>query len=140
MVRLVHPQTGRNLHTHDVPAPISKGEYEVAGYGNLTIGDYKDNWVVEIMEQSGNEDKQRLHPLSSSFRLRSPVMNCYLGVTGNSLPAWGFRQGEVVCYKNPFKKDKRTWWNIENNDNKLLPPPPEDFKLPKTRFIKDLIG
>lgn len=139
LVRLVHPQTGRNLHTHDVPAPIAKGEYEVAGYGNLTIGDYKDNWVVEIMELSGNEDKLRLHPLSSSFRLRSPVMNCYLGVTGNSLPAWGFRQGEVVCYKNPFKKDKRTWWNIENNDNRLLPPPPEDFKLPKTRFIKDFI-
>lgn len=139
VVRLVHPMTGRNLHTHNIPAPISKSEWEVAGYGNLTLGDYKDNWVVEIMEQNGEEDKLRLHPLTSSFRLRNTELDCYLGVSGNNLPAWGFRQGEVACYQNPFKKDKRTWWNIENNANKLLPPTPPDFKLPKTRFLKDFI-
>lgn len=138
-VRLLHPLTGRNLHTHNIPAPLSKHHYEVAGYGNMTIGDAKDNWVVEIMEQSGNENSSVLHPLSTSFRLKNPVMNCYLGVTGNSLPAWGFRQGEVVCFKDPFKKDKRTWWNIESHLNVLMPPPPEDFKLPKTRFIRDFV-
>ena len=102
----MHPQTGRNLHTHDIPAPVSKSEYEVACYGNLTIGDPKDNWIVEIMEQASDEDKMRLHPLTSSFRLKNEVMNCYLGVTGTTLPQWGFRQGEVVCYKNPFKKTR----------------------------------
>lgn len=138
-VRLIHPMTGRNLHTHDVPAPVQKSEYEVAGYGNLTIGDAKDNWVVEIMESHGSEDKLKLHPLTTSFRLKNVVQNCYLGVTGNSLPQWGFRQGEVVCFKNPFKKDKRTWWNIENNRNAILPDAPENFTLPKTRFIRDFI-
>lgn len=138
-VRLVHPMTGRNLHTHDVQAPVSKSEYEVAGYGNLTLGDLKDNWIVEIVESTGNEDKLKVHPLSTSFRLKSPVMNCYLASSGNVLPHWGFRQGEVVCMKNPFKKDKRTWWNIENNSNEILPPPPEDFKLPKTNFFRDFI-
>lgn len=138
-VRLVHPLTGRNLHTHQVEAPIVKSYYEVAGYGNLTIGDAKDNWIVEIAEQNGNEDPKILHPLSTSFRLKSPVMDCYLGVTGNALPSWGFRQGEVACFKVPFKKDKRTWWNIENNVNEKLPSPPEDFRLPKTRFIRDFI-
>lgn len=139
-VRLVHPLTGRNLHTHEISAPITKGEWEVAGYGNLTLGDAKDNWVVEIMEQlADEEDKIKIHPLSTSFRLKSEVLGCYLGVTGNLLPQWGFRQGEVVCMKNPFKKDKRTWWNIENNDNAILPPPPDNFKLPKTKFIKDFI-
>lgn len=138
-LRLIHPMTGRNLHTHAIPAPLSKSQYEVAGYGNLTIGDAKDNWVIEFMEQSGPEDKMRLHPLTTSFRMKNTVLNCYLGVTGLSLPPWGFRQGEVACFKDPFKKDKRTWWNIENNQNKLLPPPPEDFVLPKTRFIRDFI-
>ena len=138
-VRLMHPQTGRNLHTHEIPAPSTKSEWEVACYGNLTIGDAKDNWIVEIMDQQGDEDKLKLHPLTSSFRLKNEVLGCYLGVTGTSLPQWGFRQGEVVCYKNPFKKDKRTWWNIENNRNEILPPAPENFKLPKTRFIRDFI-
>jgi len=140
IVRLVHPMTGVNLHTHDVQAPVTKSEFEVAGYGNLTLGDYKDNWVIEIAEQmSSSEDSTRLHPLSTSFRIKSQVMGCYLGVTGNSLPHWGFRQGEVVCFKNAFKRDKRTWWNIENNSNELLPPPPEGFKLPKTKFLRDFV-
>lgn len=138
-VRLMHPMTGRNLHTHDVQAPVQKSEFEVACYGNLTIGDMKDNWVVEIMESPGDENSLHLHPLTTSFRLKSAAQNCYLGVTGNSLPQWGFRQGEVACFKNPFKKDKRTWWNIENNRNEILPDAPEDFKLPKTRFLRDFI-
>lgn len=138
-VRLVHALTGRNLHTHNVPAPVLAGEFEVACYGNMTVGDLKDDWEVEIMENFGAEDKEVLHPLSTSFRLKSRVLGCYLGVTGNHLPQWGFRQGEVACFKNPFKKDKRTWWNIENNKNDVLPDAPEDFKLPKTKFIKDFI-
>lgn len=138
-VRIFHPMTGRNLHTHAIAAPLKKSEWEVAGYGNDTIGDFKDNWIVEIMEQSGDEDKMRLHPLTSSFRLKNAELGCYLGVSGNTLPPWGFRQGEVVCYKNPFRKDKRTWWNIENNQNDILPPAPKDFKLPKTGFLRDFI-
>lgn len=139
VVRLVHPNTGRNLHTHPIGAPLLQLENEVAGYGNLTIGDEKDNWRVEIMEQNGNEDKLRMHPLTTSFRLKNTVMDCYLGVTGKHLPNWGFMQGEVVCYKNPFKRDKRTWWNLEFHENALLEPPKENFRLPKTKFIKDFI-
>lgn len=139
VIRLMHPMTGRNLHSHEVLAPLSKSEYEVSAYGNLTIGDYKDNWVVEIMEQMGDENKTLLHSLTSSFRLKNQVLGCYLGVTGNTLPPWGFRQGEVACFKDPFTKDKRTWWNIENNENRLLPPTPDDFKLPKTKFLRDFI-
>lgn len=139
MVRLIHPMSGRNLHTHDVQAPVQKAEYEVAGYGNMTVGDLKDDWIVEIMENYGAEDKSVLHPLSTSFRLKSRVMNCYLGVTGNSLPQWGFRQGEVACFKKPFRKDKRTWWNIENNRNEILANATADFQLPKTNFFRDFI-
>ncbi|KAH3670487.1 hypothetical protein OGAPHI_001002 [Ogataea philodendri] len=138
-VRLIHKQTGRNLHTHEIPAPVSSSQYEVSGYGNLTIGDQKDNWVVEVMDQHGSEDKLRLHPLTTSFRLRSEVLGCYLATTGIALPHWGFRQGEVVCMKSPFTRDKRTWWNIENHNNPELPNPPEDFKLPKTSFFKDFV-
>ncbi|KAG7718481.1 hypothetical protein KL933_002596 [Ogataea haglerorum] len=138
-VRLIHKSTGRNLHTHQIPAPVSTSYYEVSGYGNLTVGDFKDNWVVEVVDQYGTEDKLRLHPLTTSFRLRSEALGCYLASSGIALPPWGFRQGEVVCISNPFKRDKRTWWNIENHSNPELPNPPEDFKLPKTSFLKDFI-
>lgn len=41
--------------------------------------------------------------------------------------------------KNPFRRDKRTWWNIETHENENLPPRPEDFTYPKTNFFKDFI-
>lgn len=137
--RLVHHKTGRNLHTHHIPAPISKSAWEVSGYGDHLLGDDKDHWIVEVVAQHGDEDKERLHPLTTSFRLKSAVLGCYLAQTGNHLPEWGFRQSEMACIKNPFKRDKRTWWNIESHENDVLPPRPEDFRYPKTNFIKDFI-
>ncbi|ODQ60026.1 glycosyltransferase family 39 protein [Wickerhamomyces anomalus NRRL Y-366-8] len=139
IVRLSHKMTTRNLHSHEIPAPVAKSDYEVAGYGDLLNGDEKDDWIVEIAHQYGSEDKLRVHPLTTSIRLRHKVLGCYLSQTGNHLPQWGFRQGEVTCVKNPFKRDKRTWWNIENHNNPTLPDPPADFKLPKTNFFKDFI-
>lgn len=138
-IRLVHKLTGKNLHTHPVAAPVSKNEYEVAGYGSNDVGDPFDNWIVEIVDQRGSEDKTQLHPLTTSFRLRSEQMGCYLAQTGNVLPEWGFRQSEVACVKNPFRRDKRTWWNIETHTNEGLPLPGDDFRYPKTSFIKDFI-
>lgn len=137
--RLVHVNTGKNLHTHPINAPLSKTAWEVSGYGDHSVGDPKDNWIIEIVDQQGFEDKNKLHPLTTSFRIKNAEMGCYLAQTGLHLPAWGFRQSEVACLKNPFKRDKRTWWNIETHDNEKLPPRPEDFKYPKTKFIKDFI-
>lgn len=136
--RLVHVNTGRNLHTHPVLAPITNTAWEVSGYGDNEVGDLKDNWIIEIVDQQGDEDKTKLHTLTSSFRIKNVEMNCYLAQTGAHLPAWGFSQSEVACLKNPFRRDKRTWWNIETHDNEKLPIP-ENFKYPKTNFLKDFI-
>jgi dolichyl-phosphate-mannose-protein mannosyltransferase len=138
-VRLIHKMTGKNLHSHEVAAPMTHGAFEVAGYGNLTTGDPKDNWVVEIVHQYGDEDKTKLHPLTSSVRFKHKEIGCYLSQTGHNLPHWGFRQGEVACVFNSFKRDKRTWWNIEYHENPTLPSPARDFKLPKTNFFKDFV-
>lgn len=137
--RLVHKNTGRNLHSHPIEAPVSRTEWEVSCYGNKDQGDPQDNWIVEIVDQRGDEDKSMLHPLTSSFRIKNAQLGCYLAQTGVNLPEWGFRQSEVACLKNPFRRDKRTWWNIETHDNDRLPERPADFKYPKTNFIKDFI-
>ncbi|CUS20781.1 LAQU0S01e14510g1_1 [Lachancea quebecensis] len=137
--RLVHPNTGKNLHTHPIPAPISKSAWEVSGYGSATVGDPKDHWVLEVVAQYGSENQSRMHPLTTSFRIKNAELGCYLAQTGESLPEWGFRQSEVACLKNPFKRDKRTWWNIESHTNEKLPDRPADFQYPKLNFIKNFI-
>lgn len=137
-IRLIHPSTGRNLHSHSVAAPVTKGKWEVSCYGNMTVGDEKDNWIVEVVETLGTENKSRVHPLSSAIRLKNQVMDCYLAAESARLPAWGFRQGEVTCDKSASRRDKRTWWNIETHENSRLPNA-ENRTLPRTNFLRDFV-
>lgn len=137
--RIFHRMTGRNLHSHQIPAPMSSDQWEVACYGDDEIGDEKDNWVIEVMDQQGDEDVNLIHPLTTSFRIRHEVLGCYLTQTGKSLPQWGFKQSEVACVKNTFKRDKRTWWNVEKHENEKLPDKPEDFVFPRLSFLKNFI-
>lgn len=138
VIRLVHYNMGRNLHSHEIRAPLSKGAWEVSGYGNDTIGDEKDNWVVEIAETLGKDDPKSLHPLTTSFRLRHQQLGCYLSADGKQLPEWGFRQNEVACVPNVARRNKNTWWNIEQHWNARLPDAP-DRELPKSKFLRDFV-
>jgi len=52
VLRFIHSQTGRNLHSHSVAAPVSKADYEVSSYGNTTIGDDKDHWTLEVVSDA----------------------------------------------------------------------------------------
>lgn len=137
--RLVHNNTGRNLHSHGIPAPMTNIAWEVSGYGNTTIGDDKDYWMVEIVDQYGSENKSIVHPLTTSFRLRNIVMNCYLAQSKHNLPEWGFTQREIICARNPSKNDRSTWWTIESHTNDKLPPKPKDFKFPSIGFLQKFI-
>lgn len=117
LIRLIHTQTGRNLHSHDIPAPVSKSQKEVSCYGNLTVGDDKDHWQVEVVSDVASRDKSRVRTLTTAFRLKHPVMGCYLRAGNVNLPQWGFKQIEVTCDKTNNPKDAFTHWNIEAHTN-----------------------
>jgi len=136
-IRLIHAQTGRNLHSHSVPAPVTKADNEVSCYGNLTIGDDKDHWVVEVTEDASSKDYSRLRTLTSSFRLRHAALGCYLRAGNVNLPQWGFKQIETTCIKQNNPRDKFTHWNVESHWNEKLPAAkPGAFKSP---FLKDFL-
>ncbi|KAK9471426.1 Dolichyl-phosphate-mannose--protein mannosyltransferase-like protein 2 [Dipodascopsis tothii] len=137
VVRLLHPQTGRNLHSHQVAAPVTKDHYEVSGYGNLTIGDEKDHWVVEVVRDLRSKDHSRVRTMTSTLRFRHQVLGCYLRAANVNLPQWGFRQIEVTCDKANNRKDPFTYWNIEGHWNEALP---AGDKVPfKSPFLDDFI-
>ena len=117
VVRLIHAQTGRNLHSHEISAPVTKADKEVSCYGNLTVGDAKDYWKIEVLDDVASRDRSRIRTLTTSFRLKHTVMGCYLRAGNTNLPQWGFRQIEVTCAKDTNPRDTYTHWNVEAHWN-----------------------
>lgn len=121
IIRLMHNNTGRLLHSHHVAAPVSTKDYEVSGYGRLDHEDPNDLWQVEIAKESRTGEPM-LRALSTKFRLRHVVTGCYLKSRNHALPEWGFRQGEVSCDPAPDMSAKYLIWNVETHLNERLPP------------------
>ncbi|KAF3162061.1 Protein O-mannosyltransferase 2, variant 2 [Orbilia oligospora] len=131
VIRLIHAQTGRNLHSHTIAAPVTKADYEVSCYGNTTVGDEKDHWRIEVVRDAASRDYSKIRTLTTSFRLKHPVLNCYLRAGNVNLPQWGFKQIETTCVKENNPRDQYTHWNIESHWNEKLPPAKKDaFKSP----------
>ncbi|KAL2170015.1 hypothetical protein VTG60DRAFT_5355 [Thermothelomyces hinnuleus] len=137
VIRLLHAQTGRNLHSHQIAAPITKSQWEVSCYGNATIGDTKDHWRIEVVSDAASRDRSRIRTLTTAFRLKHEVLGCYLRAGNKNLPQWGFKQIEVTCTKENNPRDTYTHWNIESHTNEKLPPgDPGQYKSP---FFKDFV-
>lgn len=126
VIRFIHAQTGRNLHSHTVAAPVTKADWEVSCYGNTTVGDAKDHWQVEIVEDVAYSDQSKLRTLTTAVRFKHPELGCYLRAGNVNLPQWGFKQIEVSCTKENKPRDKYTHWNIEShwNDKRTSHPCP----------------
>ncbi|KAI9846173.1 MAG: Protein O-mannosyltransferase 2 [Sclerophora amabilis] len=137
VIRLIHSQTGRNLHSHSVSAPVTKSDNEVSCYGNTTIGDDKDHWTVEVVSDAASNDRSRIRTLTTAFRLKHTSLGCYLRAGNVNLPPWGFKQIEVTCVKKNKPRDVYTHWNVESHVNEKLPPgDPGSYKSP---FLRDFL-
>ena len=120
VIRLNHVPTTRNLHAHPIPAPVTKLNNEVSCYGNSTIGDANDYWVVEVVDdlkQGKKEHVKRIHSLTTRMRFRHLQLGCYLRAANAILPQWGFKQVEVSCDKENNPGDTHTYWNVESHWN-----------------------
>jgi len=137
VIRLIHAQTGRNLHSHEISAPMTKSDKEVSCYGNLTVGDEKDHWKIEVVRDVASRDRSKIRTLTTAFRLKHEVLGCYLRAGNVNLPQWGFKQIEVTCVKENNPRDTYTHWNVEAHWNEKLPEgDPDVYKSP---FIHDFI-
>ncbi|KAK8200760.1 Dolichyl-phosphate-mannose--protein mannosyltransferase 2 [Zalaria obscura] len=136
-IRLIHAQTGRNLHSHQIAAPVTKADYEVSCYGNTTVGDTKDHWIIEVVDDAASRDHSKIRTLTTSFRLKHADLGCYLRAGNVNLPQWGFKQIETTCVKENKPRDVYTHWNVESHSNEKLPPgDPGSYKSP---FWRDFI-
>ncbi|KAJ7083259.1 MIR motif-containing protein [Mycena epipterygia] len=105
-IKLQHAGTGKHLHSHDVPPPVSTGDHlqEVTAYGLPGFpGDANDHWFIELTEGS-------VLTTMSPFRLRHYLTRCFLSARGETLPEWGLGLQEVVC---ELEKTTDGLWIIE---------------------------
>lgn len=137
IIRLIHAQTGRNLHSHQIAAPVSKSDWEVSCYGNTTVGDTKDHWQIEVVNDASSRDYSKLRTLTSAFRLKHVDLGCYLRAGNVNLPQWGFKQIEVTCVKTNSPRDVYTHWNVESHTNEKLPA--GDAAAYKSPFLRDFV-
>jgi len=118
VIRLNHKPTTRNLHSHNVAAPVTKTANEVSCYGNDTVGDRHDYWQVEVVDDIHRGKKvDRIHSLTTRLRFKHQALGCYLRAANAILPQWGFKQIEVTCEKENDPKDAHTYWNVESHTN-----------------------
>ncbi|KDQ16238.1 glycosyltransferase family 39 protein [Botryobasidium botryosum FD-172 SS1] len=138
VVRLQHVPTKRNLHSHVVPAPVTSLNHEVSCYGNETMGDVNDHWIVQVVDDLHRGKKEhvgRIHSLTTRMRFRHKVLGCYLRAANAILPQWGFKQVEVSCDKEDNPNDDHTYWNVESHINPKLPI--GEMKQYRSPFLRD---
>ncbi|KAG1863599.1 glycosyltransferase family 39 protein [Suillus subalutaceus] len=138
VIRLQHVPTTRHLHSHTVAAPVTKLNNEVSGYGNSTVGDFHDYWVVEVVDdikQGTKEHVTKIHSLTTRLRFKHRALGCYLYAANAVLPQWGFKQLEVSCTKENNPEDIHTYWNVESHWNDRLPS--GDAKFYRSPFLRD---
>ncbi|KAI9459456.1 glycosyltransferase family 39 protein [Lactarius psammicola] len=128
----------RYLQHGDTIRLVTKMNNEISCYGNATIGDQNDYWVVEVVDDlhRGKREKvDKIHSLTTRLRFRHSVLGCYVRAANKNLPEWGFKQIEVSCDKENTPDDPYTYWNVESHWNDRLPP--GETKYYRSPFLRD---
>ena len=115
-MRLEHVNTRRNLHSHKEPAPLSKHQYQVSGYGLNGTGDANDIWMLEV---EGKPNGERIETVRSKLKIIHYHVRCVLYSHDKKLPKWGWEQLEATCHPN--RKEPTAFWSLEEVIDARLP-------------------
>ncbi|XP_050702839.1 protein O-mannosyl-transferase 2-like isoform X2 [Eriocheir sinensis] len=132
LVRLEHVPTGRNLHSHREPAPVTKRHHQITGYGENGEGDVNDVWRVEV---EGGAEGEVVKTVVHRLRFIHYLVGCALMSHNKQLPKWGYEQMEVTC--NPNVHDTNNLWNIEDNQFPKLPN--SSFEIYAPNFLEKFL-
>ncbi|KAK4298489.1 hypothetical protein Pmani_029173 [Petrolisthes manimaculis] len=132
LIRLEHVPTGRNIHSHREPAPVTRRHHQITGYGENGEGDVNDVWRVEVV---GGEEEEVVKTVIHKLRFVHYLVGCALMSHNKQLPKWGFEQMEVTC--NPNVHDPNNLWNIEDNVFPNLPN--SSFEIYAPNFLEKFL-
>jgi dolichyl-phosphate-mannose-protein mannosyltransferase len=105
--------TNRNLHSHDVAAPMSPQNQEVSCYIDYDISAPEQSlWQVQMVNAAADGDSSWL-AIRSHVRLIHVNTSQVLKTSGRQLEDWGYRQLEVVADR--LRNQLSTVWNVEEH-------------------------
>ncbi len=124
-IRLEHRESGRNLHSHENPAPITNKNREVTAYGNEGKGDDGDDWIVSGDTQEivcfgvpiGLTHKKTGSNLFSSFGITHPRLTL----------------GEQEVSTNNENSSDNLWVFQQENQDSIIPPEREGDVIQSTQ-------
>jgi len=101
IIRLEHENTGKNLHSHSITAPITQ-QQEITAFGVDGKGDVNDNWTINLRNDDvwTQRDKIRLIHVNTNATLHSHRASSEL--TSN--------QQEITGY---LHRDENDFWQAE---------------------------
>lgn len=101
-VRLTHVLTGKNLHTHHFPSPLSNNQ-EVSAFGEDGEGDDLDLWTVRCSGQHWERE--------AAVRFQHVGTSVFLSVTGEQ---YGSPiRGQLEVHGMPSANAHNTWKAME---------------------------
>jgi len=83
IIRLHHESTGRWLHSHHFPSPLTRAQ-EVSAFGSDDVSDHLDEWAVEVVEGgAGKGGKGAPWLVDADVRLRHVETGVFLAASPN---------------------------------------------------------
>nr|CAB3265042.1 protein O-mannosyl-transferase 2-like [Phallusia mammillata] len=137
VVQLTHLKTKSRLAVvlNDInrwaSAPLSTNHLLVTTVQNSSrfVAQGSDQWKIQMLEN------QTLCPIECPIRLINVATHCYLHLSDQTLPDWGWKQREVTCVKQRLAY--HNWWFVESviNFNKTVSTKP----IPVLSFWQKLL-
>lgn len=101
-IRLQHAQTGKWLHSHLFPSPLTGGQHqEVSCFGSAEESDTGDVWFVEW-----DDGKQKHWMKDMPIRIKHKDTGAYLSNHGKTYPRPIAGNSEVFAVKNKKGKEQ----------------------------------
>jgi hypothetical protein len=122
VIRLTHVKTKKNLHSHDIAAPLTRHSFEVSGFGGDDgLGDAGVNWRIDCLRRKGAESESEFWRsdtlvrfnhvdtgrwLSSSTKTKFNQINCpNCPIIGDLEVSASRDKSEAVFYGSIFRAD-----------------------------------
>jgi dolichyl-phosphate-mannose-protein mannosyltransferase len=112
-IRIMSPTHKLYLTAQSQAAPLTEKHKMIAGALNADASTGEEVWIIEICASCSEVISEPIRLMSTRFRLRNSLHDCYLAAGYETLPAWGMSQIETTCVPANMTLQKNTIWLVE---------------------------